>query len=142
MRSSLWMLSAQFVVPLAGIQVAIERTYDRLISGDFGYGWELGIDAMRLATWPAASTVTLTVGGQRRTFDFAAQPNALFQFYHTPGWVAEAGLDGTLRGLHQAALTEMGKSQGRRQRGFARARGTFTPAAPLRCSASRGSPHR
>lgn len=88
-----------FVVPLAGIPVAIERTYDSLergISGDFGYGWKLSIDAMRLAIGPAASTVTLTVGGQRRTFYFAAQPNALFQFFYTPAWVAESGLYGTL----------------------------------------------
>jgi RHS repeat-associated protein len=57
------------VVPATGLAIQIQRTYDSLnaaTSGDFGYGWNLGIN-VNLTVSPHGD-VTFTLGGQRRTF--------------------------------------------------------------------------
>jgi len=63
------------VVPATGLAISIQRTYDSLnaaTSGDFGYGWNLGIN-VNLSVGPDGS-VTFTLGGQRRTFYLTPQP--------------------------------------------------------------------
>jgi RHS repeat-associated protein len=57
------------VVPATGLSINIQRQYDSLnaaTSGDFGYGWNLGINTN--LTVDSAGNVTFTLGGQRRTF--------------------------------------------------------------------------
>ncbi len=92
------------VVPATGLAINIQRTYDSLnasSSGDFGYGWNLGIN-VNLTVDPKGD-VTFTLGGQRKTFYFTPQQEGyspllggyIFPWY----WVVytpEAGLHGTL----------------------------------------------
>ena len=84
------------VVPAPGLPIQIQRTYDSLnrsISGDFGYGWTLGMN-VQLEISPT-SDVTLTLNGQRRTFYFTPPFNILAGIT-TPAYTAEPGMFGTL----------------------------------------------
>jgi RHS repeat-associated protein len=85
------------VVPATGLPINIQRTYDSLnasTSGDFGYGWNLGIN-VNLTVDPK-NNVTFTLGGQRKTFYFT--PSAvswIFPFIFV-SFTPEPGLHGTL----------------------------------------------
>ncbi len=91
------------VVPSAGLAINIQRTYDSLnanTSGDFGYGWNLGINVN--LTVDNKGNVTFTLGGQRRTFQLTPQiqgcsplAGCLFPFFY-PVFTPEPGLNGTL----------------------------------------------
>src|SRR6266567_4465694 len=74
------------VVPAPGLPIQIQRTYDSLLrsqSGDFGFGWNLGIK-MDVQTSPTHD-VTLTINGQRRTFYFTpASSGFFFLNYYLP----------------------------------------------------------
>ena len=87
-----------FTVPSAGLAIQIQRHYDSLERGqvgDFGYGWRLGLNALNLKV-DGPGNVTLTVGGRRRTFYFAPQPNALFVSFYAPVYQPEPGFYGSL----------------------------------------------
>ena len=90
------------VVPATGLPISIQRTYDSLnagTSGDFGYGWSLGIN-VNLAVDPSGN-VTFTLGGQRKTFYLTPQTppctwvGCLFPYYFV-AFTPEAGLHGSL----------------------------------------------
>ena len=88
-----------FAVPLAGLPIAIERTYDSLersVIGDFGFGWKLAINSARLTVGPAAQQVTLTMNGQRKTSYFTPVANGIFQFFYVPAWTGEPGFYGSM----------------------------------------------
>lgn len=86
------------VVPAKGLPISIKRTYDSLNSGrslDFGFGWSLDT-AVDIEISPSHD-VTLTLTGQRRTFNFTPQiPSPLFGFIATPAYTAEPGVFGRL----------------------------------------------
>ncbi|QOY86399.1 DUF6531 domain-containing protein [Paludibaculum fermentans] len=85
-----------FTVPLAGLPIQIQRTYDSLerqFQGDFGYGWKLGVSALRFEVGPS-SDVTLTINGQRKTFYFTPE-GSIFAWY-TPKYTGEPGFYGSL----------------------------------------------
>jgi RHS repeat-associated protein len=86
-----------FTVPSAGLSIQIQRTYDSLIKSqlsDFGYGWQLGLNAVNL-TIDTVGDVTLTIGGQRRTFYF--QPSStIIPNYYVPQYTAEPGFYGSM----------------------------------------------
>ena len=85
------------VVPATGLAISIQRTYDSLnaaTSGDFGYGWNLGIN-VNLSVGPDGS-VTFTLGGQRRTFYLTPQPNGFLPYY-TAAFTPQPGFFGTLK---------------------------------------------
>ncbi|MGO8758759.1 MAG: DUF2341 domain-containing protein, partial [Terracidiphilus sp.] len=90
------------VVPATGLAINIQRTYDSLNAGtvgDFGYGWNLGIN-VNLVVDPSGN-VTFTLGGQRRTFYLTPQAppctilGCLFPYYFV-AFTPEPGLHGTL----------------------------------------------
>jgi RHS repeat-associated protein len=84
------------VVPATGLAINIQRTYDSLNAatiGDFGYGWNLGIN-VNLTVGPDGS-VTFTLGGQRRTFYLTPQPNG-FLPYDDVAFTPEPGFNGKL----------------------------------------------
>jgi RHS repeat-associated protein len=85
------------VVPATGLAINIQRTYDSLnagTSGDFGYGWNLGINTN--LTVDSAGNVTFTLGGQRKTFYLTPQYGGwLFPWYFS-SYTPEPGLHGTL----------------------------------------------
>jgi RHS repeat-associated protein len=84
------------VVPATGLAINIQRTYDSLNAstiGDFGYGWNLGIN-VNLTIGPDGS-VTFTLGGQRRTFYLTPQPNG-FLPYDDVAFTPEPGFNGKL----------------------------------------------
>jgi RHS repeat-associated protein len=91
------------VVPATGLPINIQRSYDSLnagTSGDFGYGWNLGINVN--LTVDNSGNVTFTLGGQRRTFYLAptmppCSPliGCLFPWYYL-AYNPEPGLHGTL----------------------------------------------
>jgi RHS repeat-associated protein len=84
------------VVPATGLAISIQRTYDSLNAGtigDFGYGWNLGIN-VNLSVGPDGS-VTFTLGGQRRTFYLTPQPNG-FLPYDVAAFTPQPGFFGTL----------------------------------------------
>jgi len=86
-----------FVVPAPGLAIKIQRVYDSLLrsqSGDFGYGWNLGIK-VDLQTNPT-DDVVFTIGGQRRTFYFTPATGGVFGSYYSPRYTAEPGLFGSL----------------------------------------------
>jgi len=104
-------VATDLVVPAVGLPINIQRQYDSLnagTSGDFGYGWNLGIN-VNLAV-DNAGNVTFTLGGQRKTFNFTpnmlpcTRPSGcldLFPYYfvfYTP----EPGFHGTLIDFAQA----------------------------------------
>ena len=89
------------VAPANGLPINIQRSYDSLnagTSGDFGYGWNLGIN-VNLTVDPAGN-VTFTLGGQRKTFYFTPKlwfPNQLIYIpWYFPDWTPEPGLHGSL----------------------------------------------
>jgi RHS repeat-associated protein len=85
-------------VPLAGMPIAISRTYDSLNrskSGDFGFGWTLATSVDLQVD--AANNVSFTIDGKRRTFFFKTQPSSfLFPWFLLPVYVPQAGLHGSL----------------------------------------------
>jgi RHS repeat-associated protein len=97
------------IVPATGLAINIQRQYDSLnagTSGDFGYGWNLGINTN--LTSDASNNVTFTLGGQRKTFYFTPEiiscsqnifaGAGCFQIFDETwvGYTAEPGLAGTL----------------------------------------------
>jgi YD repeat-containing protein len=85
------------VVPSTGLAINIQRSYDSLkagASGDFGYGWNLGIN-VNLAV-DNAGNVTFTLGGQRKTFYIAPQPNGFLPYYDV-AFTPEPGFYGSLK---------------------------------------------
>ena len=85
------------VVPAPGLAIQIQRVYDSLLrnqSGDFGFGWNLGIK-VDLKMSPT-NDVTLTISGQRKTFYFTPPTGGVFGFYYLPQYTAELGLFGSL----------------------------------------------
>ncbi len=88
-----------FTVPSAGLSIQVQRTYDSLLksqSSDFGFGWQLGLNAVNMTTSVSAD-VTLTVGGQRHTFYFTPQASFIPGVY-SPQFTAEPGFYGSLSG--------------------------------------------
>jgi RHS repeat-associated protein len=84
------------VVPATGLAINIQRTYDSLnagTSGDFGYGWNLGINTD--LTVDPSGNVTFTLGGQRKTFYLTPQPNGFIP-YDDVAFTPEPGFYGTL----------------------------------------------
>jgi RHS repeat-associated protein len=84
------------VVPATGLAINIQRNYDSLnagTSGDFGYGWSLGT-SVNLTVDPRGD-VTLTLGGQRRTFYLTPQFEGFLPFYSV-AFTPEPGFHGTL----------------------------------------------
>ncbi|MGA2649953.1 MAG: DUF2341 domain-containing protein [Terracidiphilus sp.] len=93
---------ADLVVPATGLSIQIQRSYDSLNAstiGDFGFGWNLGINT-NLTVDPSGN-VTFTIGGQRKTFDLTPQMppctvvGCLFPYYFV-GFTPEPGAFGTL----------------------------------------------
>jgi RHS repeat-associated protein len=89
------------IVPATGLAINIQRQYDSLnagTSGDFGYGWNLGINTN--LTTDASNNVTFTLGGQRKTFYFTPSiaPDYGFTIFDETwaAYTAEPGLAGTL----------------------------------------------
>jgi RHS repeat-associated protein len=94
------------VVPAPGLPIRISRTYDSLVrstSGDFGYGWNLGVNVQLDVS--ADHDVTLTINGQRRTFYFTPYqpgfqlgnttfPNLMGVYYSA--YTPEPGMFGSL----------------------------------------------
>ena len=101
------------MVPVAGLPVAIGRTYDSLDRGqqeDFGYGWKLSIGNPKLEVNPAGDVTLTTPDGRRITFNFTPgsasdeeveflgqQPINVFGFLLKPLYTPEAGAHGRLR---------------------------------------------
>lgn len=85
-------------VPVAGMAITINRTYDSLKRGqvgDFGFGWALATSVD--VSVDASNNVTFTFNGRRETFFFAAQPGPFpFTFLETPSYTPQTGLHGTL----------------------------------------------
>ena len=102
------------VVPANGLPIQIQRTYDSLNAGsvgDFGYGWNLGIN-VNLAV-DNKGDVTFTLGGQRKTFYLTPQVEGcsplvgcLFPWY-SPVFTPEPGLHGTLTESSPGCLFDM-----------------------------------
>jgi hypothetical protein len=88
----------EFKVPLAGIPIAITRTYDSLDRNkieDFGFGWKLGtfVDL----SVDAQNNVTFNFGGQKVTFYFTPQPMFPFvAYFQAPAYTPQPGSHGTL----------------------------------------------
>jgi RHS repeat-associated protein len=85
------------VVPATGLAINIQRTYDSLnaaTSGDFGYGWNLGINT-NLTVDPAGN-VTFTLGGQRKTFYLTPQSLGWLYPWYSAAFTPEPGFFGTL----------------------------------------------
>ncbi|MGA2084000.1 MAG: DUF2341 domain-containing protein [Terracidiphilus sp.] len=85
------------VVPSTGLAINIQRTYDSLnagTSGDFGYGWNLGINVNLVVD--NAGNVTFTLGGQRKTFYLTPQYGGWFFPYYFVAYTPEPGLYGKL----------------------------------------------
>jgi RHS repeat-associated protein len=85
------------VVPATGLPINIQRAYDSLnasSSGDFGYGWNLGIN-VNLTVDPK-NNVTFTLGGQRRTFFFTPSPVSWVMPFIFVSYTPEPGFHGTL----------------------------------------------
>lgn len=84
-------------VPVGGLPISINRTYDSLersVSGDFGYGWSLGLYSAHLKVDPA-NDVTLTLpDGKRTTFYFT--PTRYIFGFEVPGYTPESGVHGSL----------------------------------------------
>jgi RHS repeat-associated protein len=87
-------------VPVAGLPLAIGRTYDSLErdrAGDFGYGWSLSVGHPRLEI-DRAYNVTLTqANGKRVTFYFTPRSyGGVFGYLLAPAYTPEAGVYGSL----------------------------------------------
>jgi len=109
------------IVPATGLAINIQRQYDSLnagTSGDFGYGWNLGINTN--LTTDASDNVTFTLGGQRKTFYFTpgiiqCSQNIFagagcFQIFDETwaSYTAEPGLGGTLTPQLDQSLCPLG----------------------------------
>ena len=102
------------VVPATGLPIQIQRTYDSLNAGtigDFGYGWNLGINVNLVVD--NKGDVTFTLGGQRKTFYltpqiFGCSPliGCLFPWY-SPVFTPEPGLFGTLTDSGSGCVLDM-----------------------------------
>ena len=101
------------VVPATGLPIQIQRTYDSLSAGtigDFGYGWNLGINTQ--LTVDNKGDVTFTLGGQRKTFYLTPQMlgcglvGCLFPWY-SPVFTPEPGLFGTLTDSGSGCVLDM-----------------------------------
>ena len=74
-----------------GLDLVWEPTFAAISrSGDFGYGWTLGVNVQLEIS--STSDVTLTLNGQRRTFYFTPPFNILD--VTTPAYTAEPGMFG------------------------------------------------
>jgi RHS repeat-associated protein len=85
------------IVPANGLAINIQRTYDSLnagTSGDFGYGWNLGINVNLVVD--NAGNVTFTLGGQRKTFYLTPQYGGWLFPYYFVAYTPEPGLYGKL----------------------------------------------
>jgi RHS repeat-associated protein len=85
------------VVPANGLAIQIQRTYDSLnagTSGDFGYGWNLGINVD--LTVGSNGDVTFTLGGNRKTFHLSPQYMGWMFPYYALAYTPEPGLFGSL----------------------------------------------
>jgi len=86
-----------FTVPSAGLSIQVHRTYDSLTksqSSDFGFGWQLDLNAVNLAVSTSAD-VTLTIGGQRHTFYFTPS-STIIPNYYVPQYTAEPSFSGSM----------------------------------------------
>jgi RHS repeat-associated protein len=101
------------VVPSTGLAINVQRTYDSLnagTSGDFGYGWSLGIN-INLVVDPSGN-VTFTLGGQRKTFYLTPHvppctfAGCLFPYYSV-AFTPEPGLHGTLTDSSQGCPLDL-----------------------------------
>jgi RHS repeat-associated protein len=85
-------------VPVAGLRITINRTYDSLERGnvgDFGFGWKLGTSIE--VSVDSSNNVTFTFNGRRETFFFKPLPGPFpFTFLLTPNYVPQPGVFGTL----------------------------------------------
>jgi RHS repeat-associated protein len=84
-------------VPAPGLPIQIQRNYDSLnssVSGDFGFGWNLGINVQ--VNISPEDDVTLTINGSAKTFYFTPPPNSIFTYWYTPLYTPEPGLYGSL----------------------------------------------
>jgi RHS repeat-associated protein len=85
-------------VPVAGIPVAITRTYDSLLRdkvSDFGFGWTLSVNVGLEVDH--SSNVTFKFNGQRQTFFFTPQASSfLFPWLLLPKYQPQPGFHGTL----------------------------------------------
>lgn len=96
------------VVPSTGLAINIQRTYDSLNAntiGDFGYGWNLGIN-VNLTVSPSGD-VTFTLNGQRKTFRFAPVPIGFPFSYYQAAFTPEPGLYGTLTDSQQGCPLDL-----------------------------------
>ncbi|MGA3134143.1 MAG: RHS repeat-associated core domain-containing protein [Terracidiphilus sp.] len=85
------------VVPATGLPIQIQRTYDSLNAatvGDFGYGWNLGINVN--LTVDNKGDVTFTLGGQRKTFNLTPTNLSWLFSWYAPVFTPEPGLYGSL----------------------------------------------
>ena len=87
-------------VPVAGLPLAIGRTYDSLERdrvGDFGYGWSLSVGHPRLEV-DRAYNVTLTQANDERvTFYFTPRSyGGVFGYLLAPAYTPEVGVYGSL----------------------------------------------
>ncbi|MCI0714024.1 MAG: hypothetical protein L0154_27965, partial [Chloroflexi bacterium] len=101
-----------FTVPIAGLPIAVGRTYDSLernVEGDFGHGWSLAIGDPDLEV-DYLGNVTMTLPtGQRKTFYFTPYPPApIFGFLLTPKYTSPPGEYGTLESDGCKALVMSG----------------------------------
>jgi RHS repeat-associated protein len=85
-------------VPVAGMAITINRTYDSLKReqvSDFGFGWALATSVD--VSVDASNNVSFTFNGRRVTFFFAPQPAGFpFSFLLTPTYTPQPNLHGTL----------------------------------------------
>lgn len=85
-------------VPVAGLTITINRTYDSLDRGnvgDFGFGWKLATN-IDVST-DSSNNVTFTFNGRRETFFFKPLSEGFpFSFLFTPNYVPQPGVFGTL----------------------------------------------
>ncbi len=85
-----------FTVPVAGLPIQIQRTYDSLGRGrvgDFGHGWSLGIASAHLQVDPGMNVTLDLPNGKRSTFYFTPQGHIL---YETPAYTPGPGVYGSL----------------------------------------------
>lgn len=91
---------ADLTVPVAGLPIAIGRTYDSLERGrvgDFGYGWNLSVGSPRLEVDGTHHVTLMQPGGKRVTFFFTPTSyGGVFGYLLAPSYTAEAGVFGTL----------------------------------------------
>ena len=102
-------------VPVSGIPIEIERTYDSLernLIKDFGHGWGLEISGPRLEISPDNDvTITEPGTGKRVTFQFTPQSFGFpFSFLFQPLYTPEPGVFGKLTSNGCGLLVRSGTS--------------------------------